>query len=266
VTGQGEMMILAGGAKQNEVIEVFRYPLESESLEHGWDDRAEVLPANESLVARPIAVSNPGNRAEKIINRSEEDLAEISRLSFESGRERGIEEGRLAERNASAATEAKKEENRVHQIAKIAEQFSHERDRFLQALELEVVELALAIAARILRRESQMDPLLLTGAVRVALGQLSHATQVRLRVPSDELDLWCETMDHIPNLSLRPTVLGSDDMRLGDCILETELGSVDLGVRAQLGEIERGFFDRADRSKSQRHAATLQPSEQLAEG
>jgi flagellar assembly protein FliH len=34
-------------------------------------------------------------------------------------------------------------------------------------------------------------------------------------------------------------------MRLGDCVIETELGSVDLGIRSQLGEIERGFFDRA---------------------
>ena len=34
-------------------------------------------------------------------------------------------------------------------------------------------------------------------------------------------------------------------MRLGDCVVETELGSVDLGIRSQLGEIERGFFDRA---------------------
>jgi flagellar assembly protein FliH len=34
-------------------------------------------------------------------------------------------------------------------------------------------------------------------------------------------------------------------MLLGDCAIETELGSVDLGIRAQLGEIERGFFDRA---------------------
>jgi flagellar assembly protein FliH len=33
-------------------------------------------------------------------------------------------------------------------------------------------------------------------------------------------------------------------MRLGDCVVEAELGSVDLGVRAQLAEIERGFFDR----------------------
>ena len=39
-------------------------------------------------------------------------------------------------------------------------------------------------------------------------------------------------------------------MRLGDCIVETELGSVDLGVRAQLSEIERGFFDRATSAAS----------------
>ena len=49
-----------------------------------------------------------------------------------------------------------------------------ERDRYLHAVEHEVVKLALAVAARILRREAQMDPLLLTGAVRVALGQLSR--------------------------------------------------------------------------------------------
>jgi hypothetical protein len=39
-------------------------------------------------------------------------------------------------------------------------------------------------------------------------------------------------------------------MRLGDCVIETELGSVDLGIRAQLGEIERGFFDRAGGSRA----------------
>ena len=34
-------------------------------------------------------------------------------------------------------------------------------------------------------------------------------------------------------------------MRLGDCMIESKVGTVDLGIRAQLGEIERGFFDRA---------------------
>jgi flagellar assembly protein FliH len=90
-----------------------------------------------------------------------------------------------------------------------------------------------------------MDPLLLTGAVRVAIGQLSGSTEVRLRVPEADLDLWTEAMAHIPNLAIKPTVIAAEGMRLGDCVVETELGSVDLGIRSQLGEIERGFFDRA---------------------
>ena len=90
-----------------------------------------------------------------------------------------------------------------------------------------------------------MDPLLLTGAVRVALGQLSRSTQVRLRVPPAELDLWTEAIALVPNLALKPSVVAGEGMGLGECEIETELGSVDLGIRAQLGEIERGFFDRA---------------------
>ena len=127
------------------------------------------------------------------------------------------------------------------------ERFQQEHDRFLHAAEQEVVELALAVSARILRREAQMDPLLLTGAVRVALGQLSGSTQVMLRVPAADVDLWTEAMAHLPNLALKPRVVAGSEMRLGDCLIEMELGSVDLGLRAQLGEIERGFFDRPAR-------------------
>ena len=125
-------------------------------------------------------------------------------------------------------------------------EFSLERSRYFEAVECEVVKLALAVAARILRREAHMDPLFLTGAVRVALGQLSASTQVSLRIPAPDVELWSDAMAHIPNLAVRPAVIAREEMQLGDCALETELGSVDLGVRAQLDEIESRFFDRAE--------------------
>jgi flagellar assembly protein FliH len=171
----------------------------------------------------------------------EKRLAEETRRGFEAGREKG----RQAEREAQAAAQAAAAQQRTRQAAELVESFAQERDRFLRSVEREVVELALAVAARILRREAQMDPLLLTGAVRVALGQLAGSTQVKLRVPPGDLDLWTEAMALLPNLGLRPTVLAGEGMRLGDCVVETELGKVDLGIRSQLGEIERGFFDRA---------------------
>jgi flagellar assembly protein FliH len=175
----------------------------------------------------------------------EKRLAEEAQRAYEKGRAQGRQEGRQVEREAQAEAIALAAEQRTRQAADLVDSFREERDRYLECAEHEVVKLALAVAARILRREAQMDPLLLTGAVRVALGQLSSSTAVTLRVPAAELTLWTESMALMPNLPLKPKVVAGDGMRLGECLIQTELGSVDLGIRSQLGEIERGFFDRA---------------------
>lgn len=177
----------------------------------------------------------------------EERLAEETSRAFEAGRERGREEGRRAEREAIAPSAAVEAERCRKQAVDLIQQFNRERDRYLQAVEQEVVRLALAVAARILRREAQMDPLLLTGAVRVALGQLAATSEVYIRVPAKEADLWTETIEHLPNLATKPGVVAEEKMLLGDCIIESKAGTVDLGIRTQLGEIERGFFDRGGR-------------------
>jgi flagellar assembly protein FliH len=187
----------------------------------------------------------------------EQRLAEETRRVFEAGRERGQEEQRKAAATELAAAREREKQHR----AQLAEAFVAERDRYLHQVEQEVVRLALAVAARILRREAQMDPLLLTGAVRVALGQLSASTEVRLRVPAGDLALWTEAMALLPNLPVKPAVEGDDGLRLGECLVESRLGTVDLGVRSQLGEIERGFFDRAGpRSPRPAPQSVAQPS------
>jgi flagellar assembly protein FliH len=202
----------------------------------GWGDAAE---------GSGTAGASKRNQHKAVSEDAERQLAEERRKSFEAGRERGRQEGAEAERRALSAAQAAQEDERRRQAARLVESFQLERDRFLHAVEHEVVKLALAVAARILRREAQMDPLLLTGAVRVALGQLADSTEVRLRVPHADLGMWTEAVAAVPNLAIKPRVVAGEGMRLGDCTIETELGTVDLGIRSQLGEIERGFFDRA---------------------
>jgi flagellar assembly protein FliH len=231
-------------------IEAFHYPDSPEPPSLAWGSwSAEETPEPAAVpVKEPVqevthaaqAAATAGLKAEW-----EQKVVEEAKRAFEAGREKGRQEGRQAEREAQVAGAAAAEERRTHQVGELIERFGQERDRYLHNVEHEVVELALAIAARILRREAQMDPLLLTGAVRVALGQLSGSTKVRLRVPPAELDLWTETIALLPNLAMKPAVVAGEGMRLGECLIETEMGSVDLGIRAQLGEIERGFFDRA---------------------
>ncbi len=38
-------------------------------------------------------------------------------------------------------------------------------------------------------------------------------------------------------------LVGDERLGSGECVLETNVGKVELGVSAQLEEIERGFFD-----------------------
>jgi flagellar assembly protein FliH len=236
-----------GSSKKNEPparIEVFRYqagPAEEPLPDWvNWGEETTDKPPVPEVKEVVPAVDEAALRVE-----FDRRINDESRKAFEAGRERGRLEGRQAEHEAHVAAQAVADEQRKRQVADLIENFIKERDRFLQAVEHEVVELAMGVAARILRREAQMDPLLLTGAVRVALGQLAGSTQVRLRVPAAELELWTEAMALLPNLAVKPVVVPGDGMRLGDCMIETEMGSVDLGIRSQLGEIERGFFDRA---------------------
>lgn len=231
-----------------ERVEVFEYPAGPEPQYPSWDGLASPLRETGSGSAQEIfRRGESGFAKDDSSPQFERKIAEEAGRSFEAGRLRGNQEGRLAEREAQGAAFVAAEQRRVGQVAAIVADFARERDRYLNAVEHEVVDLALAVAARILRREAQMDPLLLTGAVRVALGQLSNSTEVELRVPAAELDLWAEAIALVPNLALKPTVIAGEGMRLGDCAIATRLGTVDLGIRTQLGEIERGFFDRAGR-------------------
>jgi flagellar assembly protein FliH len=228
-------------------IEVFGYPAGPTALEtrsSAWDGLG--ISAPEERVAK--ACPEPAEKHPREVVRQEEwerRVADEGRRAFEAGRERGRQEAQAVEKETCAALLEAESKRHREQAAGWVARLMEERERSLRDVEQEVVKLALAVAARIMRREAQMDPLLLSGAVRVALGQLSDSTEVRLKVPAADLELWTEAIALLPKLAVKPTVLAGDGMRLGDVGIDTQMGSVDLGVRAQLGEIERGFFDRA---------------------
>lgn len=138
-----------------------------------------------------------------------------------------------------AAFELKLNEERAV-LARTLEDFSEERRKYFEGVEGEVVRLSLAIAERVLHREVEMDPLLLAGAAKVALENVADRSGVILRVSSSEVDAWTERMGQSPD---PPELVADHNLTKGECVLETRMGTIDLGIRAQLKEIERGFFD-----------------------
>jgi flagellar assembly protein FliH len=121
--------------------------------------------------------------------------------------------------------------------------FQQERQRYYEAVEAEVVQLALAIARKILHREAQTDPLLLAGIVRVALEKLKINTEVVLRTHPQHASHWREYFSEALESSLQPKIVEDAAISPESCVLQTQLGITELGVEPQLKEIEAGLMD-----------------------
>ena len=127
-------------------------------------------------------------------------------------------------------------------IRQALELFQVERREYFSRVESDVVQLALAISAKILHREAQVDPMLVAALVRVAIDKLHDGSSVSVRVSPAQAGKWRAFLANPLNGS---TIEIVEDAHLGaaDCILETELGSANFSIEAQMKEVEQGFFD-----------------------
>jgi len=153
--------------------------------------------------------------------------------------ERGLQEGGTRERIAFdqqlGAVKAS--------VADSLEKFKTQREDYFARIEPEVVQLALAIARKILHREAQMDPLLLTGIVHVALEKLDDGVRVRLRTHPGDIHFWNQYFSQPGSFQPAPDLIGDPTLQPGELAIETEIGSTQISLETQLKEIEQGFFD-----------------------
>lgn len=158
---------------------------------------------------------------------------------------------RLAEERTRGSMEAETrircemEERRATDRALIAESirsFEQTRKEYFAKVEGEVIQLALSIARKILYREAQVDPLLIAALVQIALSQMKKGSAVSVRVRPEEAAQWRKNLN-AEEVDVVPTVIEDDERKPGDCVLETEMGSANFSLDAQLKEVEQGFLD-----------------------
>lgn len=140
-----------------------------------------------------------------------------------------------------ARHETEREIQRVRgEITRAIENFAQQRDEYFRQAESEVINLALAIARRLIHREAQIDNRLINGLVNYELNQLDAATKVRLFVSPDTVGSW---NDAATTMS-RPVEIAADrSLASGEARIETSLGSTTVSLERELKEIESGFFD-----------------------
>jgi flagellar assembly protein FliH len=151
---------------------------------------------------------------------------------------------KAVEERAVALNEQKErlEQEQASSIQPAIATFEASQRRYFADAEAAVVRLALSIAGRVLHREAQMDPLLLRGAVRVALEDMQQSATCVLEVAAEKAEAWGRWISGA-GMFARVQIRSKEDAAPGHCRLEIGASTADLSVHTQLDEIERGFFD-----------------------
>jgi flagellar assembly protein FliH len=204
---------------------------------------AEVAPfqyedpgARQASPAGPTATENSVTSRGEPVNR---EPAEDLDLKLAAARAEGIREGLLQAQQSF-------EKELTNERAKVAESiraFSQQTTEYYSRAEIELVHLSLAIAAKILHREAHVDRMLVAALVKVAMEKLQHGTTATVRVRPEEVADWNRYFEGNTSGEIRVEITGDPAVEAHNCILETELGTTELGLDAQLKEVEQGFFD-----------------------
>ena len=183
--------------------------------------------------------STPPEPAEEVVEELSVTMTEASFLQ------------RLAQERAAGFTESEtalkqafqqRSDREAARIATTIAHFEETRKEYFARVESEVVQLALTIAGKILHRESQVDRMLVAALVQIALGQLRDGAAATIRLRPEETARWRKHFA-AAGLSVEVKFVEDADLVAGDCLLETEMGTVNFSLAAQLKELEMGFLD-----------------------
>ena len=180
------------------------------------------------------------SRPESTQQTSTPNLTEIELKKREAAAyEQGVAAGRAAVQ-AEAAQAIAEVKSFVTENLK---NFEQERKLYYRRIEGDIVDLALAVARKVLHREAQVDRVVLAGVVRVALEKIAGSSHVALHVHPTAAQAWQNYLAEQTILATVPAVVEDGSLRPDQLVLKTDHGSTELGIDAQLNEIEKGFSD-----------------------
>ncbi|MGD9906098.1 MAG: FliH/SctL family protein, partial [Vicinamibacterales bacterium] len=131
----------------------------------------------------------------------------------------------------------------LRRLAQTIEELQGLRAELMHRTEHQLVELALAIARKVIHREASIDPDLLLAMARVALDRLTDATTASIRLHPDDLAAVVgRSRAALTAAGHAIEIVADPAVRRGGCVVRSDVGSVDVGVGAQLDELTRALL------------------------
>jgi flagellar assembly protein FliH len=165
---------------------------------------------------------------EQAYQKSQEVLEESRNNGYEEGYQSGYEEGK------------KNSDELIDEANDYKKQYWEMREKALRDAESDFVNLAIGVIDKIFNRQLEEEDIILD-IVKNAIESIGYCTSITIRVSEDDYDVLEISRSRI--LAMFPLIDNMDiktdfSLTKGDCVIDSEKGSVDASVRMQLDQIK----------------------------
>ncbi len=190
------------------------------------EDAAPIAEAVEEVEAVE-AVEEPPSPAPD----SEAIKAEAWREGFQLGYDEGLRLAALEQHDTGT------------RLSALLQGVASDAEQLVRGLEVRVVDLALAIAEKVIAREARLDPEIVLGVVRSALSEIHDAAELRIRVNPEDVPLveprWQEMLPR--GTAERSELVPDDLVERGGVLVETRIGYADSQLKTRLNQVVTTF-------------------------
>lgn len=131
----------------------------------------------------------------------------------------------------------------LHRATQIASAAQLDREQLIQTAEAQLVDLAIAVARKVIQAELATDPTLVRQCVQAALRAIGDSPLAVLHLNPEDIellqDVWTELRQRFGEGGLQ--IVPDARIQRGGCIVDTEARTVDAQIESRLAEIERRF-------------------------
>ncbi len=183
----------------------------------------------------------------------EEIAAAILEEKMEKAMKDAYEKGRAkAEKETKAARE--KAEKELKTAEKALQEARRKSKDIVASAENKIIEIAVAVAERLLYKQLELDPEAVTGIVKETMNILDGGEQVELYVNSTDLDVclgYRESLKQDFKEIIKLDVIADDNIPRGSCRVESESGVAEYIISEEKNQLEELLLNIARNEKEE---------------
>lgn len=215
------------------------------------DQELEIpAPENELLTSAKAEaeciLNEASGEASRLLDEAYQSIEQLKTEAYHEGFQKGFSQG-TQEGNAAVLenAEAQITEARM-QSEEIILTARRQANEMLQTAEVQIVDIALNIARKILKREIDENPMTILPIVKEALRKVMDQDSIVLRVNPDDTELLEHArrdLQHMIGGEKKLSIIADHTVSSGSCMIDTQSGTVDASIDTQLAVIKQALQD-----------------------